>query len=84
MLDSMVQNLMFLSAPGGRPCRMVGQVAGRSLAETGRARQSQTPRQRQAFNQTIGGQSQVRPASQSASQPEPEPHSQARARQPAS
>ena len=40
MLDSMVQNLMFLSAPGGRPCRMVGQVAGRSLAETGRDGQS--------------------------------------------
>ena len=41
MLDSMVQNLMFLSAPGGRPCRMVGQAAGRSLAETGRDRQGQ-------------------------------------------
>ena len=32
---------MFLSVPGGRPCRMVGQAAGRSLAETGRDRQRQ-------------------------------------------
>ena len=43
---------MFLSVPGGRPCRMVGQAAGRSLAETGRDRQRQAETDRHGQTET--------------------------------